>query len=140
MNIFDSPKTSRASGRPNPYRFIGLVFIISCISLTLLRHTWSSPNLITEYFLEHRRCEPGVFHSPTQLQYAVWHPDGPDGLALPMYLTQPLNATDPFIEHAVIIQHGNNRNGNDYFCGGVNSLLDTNRCAPPRPPLLPHTH
>eukprot|EP01039_Chlorochromonas_danica_P009981 gene9981-11039_t len=126
-NLFDSAKTSRTNGRPNPYRFLGLLFVVAGLSYIIISRRWYyTPNQITEYFLEHRRCEPGVYRTLSQLEYSTWFPASEPGLALPLYWTQPIDQPDPRIEHVVIVQHGNNRNGNDYFCGAVNSLLETN--------------
>ena len=62
-------------------------------------------------------CIPGQFRSVSQLPH------------IPFYFTHNLNfpaATNTQlnqIKSVIIIQHGNLRNGNDYFCGIINSLL-----------------
>eukprot|EP01031_Cornospumella_fuschlensis_P044027 gene44027-53822_t len=68
-------------------------------------------------------CSPGAAHTDSQLQFSAWSPREMPGLQLPLYWTQPLDEPDDTVEHAVIVQHGNLRNANDYFCGAVNSLL-----------------
>lgn len=58
---------------------------------------------------------------------------GDDGLnqevhkvSIPIYSTHDMDRADHRqITSAVLIQHGNLRNGNDYFCGAVNSLIQS---------------
>jgi peptidoglycan/xylan/chitin deacetylase (PgdA/CDA1 family) len=73
-------------------------------------------------------CIPGKFGDIlTQLPLQSWTPPGKD-YSLPLYSTHNLNEIDfsKKIYSALIIQHGNVRNANNYFCGAVNSLLESN--------------
>ena len=80
-------------------------------------------------------CIPGQFRSVSQLPhdritFTVPTKDGSSFKAdISMYYTHNFNypaSTNKQlydIKSAIIIQHGNLRNGNDYFCGVINSLL-----------------
>jgi hypothetical protein len=73
-----------------------------------------------------RICVPGKFGDMySQLPLQTWTPPGKD-FSLPMYSTHNLNEIgSKKIHAAIIVQHGNLRNANDYFCGAVNSLLES---------------
>lgn len=80
-------------------------------------------------------CIPGQFRSVSQLPHdriTFSYPflyDTKIQADIPFYFTHNLNfpaATNKQlsqIKSVIIIQHGNLRNGNDYFCGIINSLL-----------------
>ena len=74
-----------------------------------------------------KTCNPGKFGDIfSQLPLSTWTPPGKD-FSLPLYSTHDLNEVGYKKIHSVIIvQHGNLRNANDYFCGAVNSLLESN--------------
>ena len=43
-----------------------------------------------------------------------------------MYANHNLNEPGHYrVKYALIVQHGNNRNANDYYCAAVNSLIET---------------
>jgi hypothetical protein len=43
----------------------------------------------------------------------------------PVYMSQDMNAGLPLVKYVYIIQHGNLRNGYDYYCSAMNSLSET---------------
>ena len=73
-----------------------------------------------------KTCIPGKFGDMySQLPLQTWIPPGKD-IRIPMYSTHNLNEIGSRkIHSAIIVQHGNLRNANDYFCGAVNSLLES---------------
>lgn len=60
--------------------------------------------------------------SARNLNYAPWqpHPDLP--LYFPLYATNFVDKYNDEVEYAIIIQHGNSRNGNEYFCSALQSI------------------
>jgi hypothetical protein len=80
-------------------------------------------------------CIPGQFRSVSQLPHdrislSVLANNGDNiKIDVSMYFTHNFNTPASInkqlndIKSAIIIQHGNLRNGNDYFCGAINSLL-----------------
>ena len=111
------------------------IIIILGISVVLLYFTYriSRPApapIYTDgynYNITMKTCVPGKFGDMySQLPLTTWTPPGKD-YNLPMYSTHNLNELgNKRIHAAIIIQHGNLRNANDYFCGAVNSLLESN--------------
>jgi pimeloyl-ACP methyl ester carboxylesterase len=80
----------------------------------------------SEYYYNGGNCAPGKVGDPfTQLPPTqLWDVPGRQ-FKMPIYSTHDLNAVGHWrIKHALIIQHGNLRNANEYFCGAVNSLFD----------------
>ena len=79
------------------------------------------------YNVSMKICIPGKFGDLySQLPLSTWTPPGKD-FSLPLYSTHDLNEIGyKKIHSVVIVQHGNLRNANDYFCGAVNSLLESN--------------
>ena len=72
-------------------------------------------------------CIPGTFHDPaTQLPPThLWQVPGTN-IKVPMYANHNLNEPNHWrVKYALIVQHGNNRNANDYYCAAVNSLIET---------------
>jgi len=78
-------------------------------------------------------CQPGVFRDVSQLPYKHWFPfEGarePLPLrhsvdVLPYYATADILTYNSQLKHAIIIMHGNLRNGNIYYCATINMLLD----------------
>ena len=72
-------------------------------------------------------CIPGTFHDPsTQLPPThLWQVPGTN-IRVPMYANHNLNEPAHWrVKYALIVQHGNNRNANDYYCAAVNSLIET---------------
>lgn len=67
-----------------------------------------------------QECKPGRYRNSDQLPYSYWRQS--DGLVLPVYTTDSLDALNSRATRAVIVQHGNLRNGNEYFCAAVNVL------------------
>ena len=67
-----------------------------------------------------QECKPGKFRNSDQMAYSYWRQS--DGLVLPMYTTDKLDSFNGRATRAVIVQHGNLRNGNEYFCAAVNVL------------------
>jgi hypothetical protein len=77
----------------------------------------------------HETCKPGIFRNPnTQLPTFTWTlpVQSTDGsyLKMPMYWTRPIDQVHPDIKQVVIIQHGNLRNANEYFCGALTSIQE----------------
>jgi hypothetical protein len=69
-------------------------------------------------------CNPGQKGDiASQLPLHVWRPPTAPSLVLPLYTTHTLNEQDQKqVVTAIIVQHGNLRNANDYYCAAVNSL------------------
>ena len=69
-------------------------------------------------------CSPGQKGDiASQLPLHVWKPPTAPNLVLPLYTTHTLNEQDQKqVVTAIIVQHGNLRNANDYYCAAVNSL------------------
>ena len=77
-----------------------------------------------DYFSD---CLPGTFRGVDQLQYRTWTTSmskdrGGRTVSLPLYSSHDLAKSNTLIKKVVIIQHGNLRNANTYFCGVCNSL------------------
>jgi hypothetical protein len=97
------------------------------VSPSMMYHTAT----ISKEFLN--GCQPGVFRDVTQLPYKHWFPfegvreplplrHGVD--VLPYYATADIHTYNSQLKHAIIIMHGNLRNGNNYYCATVNMLLN----------------
>jgi hypothetical protein len=78
-------------------------------------------------------CQQGMFRHVSQLPYKHWFPfegareplplrRGVD--VLPYYATADIHTYNSQLKHAIIIMHGNLRNGNLYYCTTVNVLLN----------------
>ena len=78
-------------------------------------------------------CQQGMFGHVSQLPYKHWFPfegvreplplrRGVD--VLPYYATADIHTYNSQLKHAIIIMHGNLRNGNLYYCTTVNVLLN----------------
>ena len=75
--------------------------------------------------------QPGVLNDPnTMLRFSSFYPYDRVNFSLPLYTTNDLSKYSADIKHAIIIQHGNLRNANDYFCGAVNSFKESVRNYP----------
>ena len=74
------------------------------------------------------KCFPGRYRSADQMRYSYWRPlaaNGEGAVVFPLYTTGNLDQpVHPGIKRAVILQHGNLRNGNEYFCSAINVLRD----------------
>lgn len=74
------------------------------------------------------KCFPGKYRSADQMRYSYWRPlaaNGEGAIVFPLYTTGNLDQpVHPGIKRAVILQHGNLRNGNEYFCSAINVLRD----------------
>ena len=77
---------------------------------------------------QYETCIPGTFGDaatqlpPTQL----WKVPGRN-IHIPMYSSHDLTVVTHShirVKYVLVVQHGNLRNANDYFCGAVNSLFD----------------
>lgn len=74
------------------------------------------------------KCEAVSGGNP--LPYFYWtpkqdsssNPATSTALRFPLYYTHPIDQANPSIKHIVIVQHGNLRNGNDYFCAALASI------------------
>lgn len=93
-------------------RFFGLVifllFVLK-ISLQFNSKKLSGNNL----------CIPGEFRSVEQLVHkriALFHQNA-GRIDIPIYSTHDMNLPTLPVTSVVLIQHGNLRNANDYFCG-----------------------
>ncbi|RYG66591.1 hypothetical protein EON64_09435, partial [archaeon] len=103
---------------------LAIVSFLVFVSFIIITAKYSRPTTSNQYLTPMPMpCAPGVVRTGSQLQFSAWAPAEVPGLKLPLYWTQPLDEPDDTVEHAVIVQHGNLRNANDYFCGAVNSLL-----------------
>lgn len=67
-------------------------------------------------------CIPGTFGDNSQLPFGYWKPSASHDILIPVYWTQSLDDIDDNIEYAFIVQHGNLRNANTYFCAALSSL------------------
>lgn len=65
-------------------------------------------------------CLPGVFGTLTQLKWDSWAVNR--DVNIPMYTTHDIDAYHPEIEYVIILQHGNLRNANNYYCAALESL------------------
>ena len=75
--------------------------------------------------------QPGVMNDPnSMLRFTSFYPYDNVNFSLPLYTTNDLSKYSADIQHAIIIQHGNLRNANDYFCGAVNSFKESVRNYP----------
>jgi len=130
----------------NLSRYLGLSFILLALwkiaplgeEVVLLQqqqqqHTSSSaadgsPGVNILSSIWQTECDPGSFRTPSQLSHTYWslpnnnNNDGDAVRVLPLYTTNSLDVFDARITRVVLVQHGNLRNGNDYFCGAVNSV------------------
>ena len=75
-------------------------------------------------------CFPGEFRGPDLLQYRTLVSPLPhsntETVVLPIYSSHDLDIVNKAIKKVVIIQHGNLRNANVYFCGIIESLKTIN--------------
>lgn len=70
--------------------------------------------------------QPGVMNDRnSMLRYASFYPYDNVNFSIPLYTTNDLSKYSEDIKHAIIIQHGNLRNANDYFSGAVNSFKES---------------
>ena len=77
-------------------------------------------------------CTPGLFRDAvTQLPYRSWMPfkgkqvsKGLSDIVLPIYSNYDIEIQSDSIQRIIIIQHGNLRNANQYFCTAIQSLLE----------------
>jgi len=75
--------------------------------------------------------QPGVMNDPnSMLRFTPFYPYDNVNFSLPLYTTNDLSKYSADIQRAIIIQHGNLRNANDYFCGAVNSFKESIRNYP----------
>lgn len=134
--------TTEASGR-----LVGLILITGTFISVLLRRA-SNPTQISllrastslssssegsdgstsvnlAYLDYLKSCQPGEFRGPDQLQYSTWTTKFLSRrVSIPLYMSKSLNDRDAAVTKAILIQHGNLRNANAYFCGIVSSFLD----------------
>jgi hypothetical protein len=84
-------------------------------------------------------CKSGTFRDPqSQLKPFLWNPFSPKSSQklFPVYWTLPLSSSHSLstassrIRKAIIVQHGNLRNGNDYFCSAVEAIQQINASSP----------
>jgi hypothetical protein len=83
-------------------------------------------------------CKAGTFRDPqSQLKPFLWNPFFPKSSqkSFPVYWTLPLSShsstvASSRIKKAIIVQHGNLRNGNDYFCSAVEAIRQINASSP----------
>jgi hypothetical protein len=122
-------KNESISELPDIYRYIGLLVLLFPFFATLpapiveniyMNNTSTGPDRypLTE------KCTPGTFRNSTQLPQFIWKPFPKDdqSFSLPIYWTHPLDEYNPNITTAIIVQHGNLRNANDYFCSALDSF------------------
>jgi hypothetical protein len=115
---------------PDIYRYIGLLILLVPLFLVLpfsqiddvfLGSSRLSSN--DQYYPIIEPCNAGTFRSPSsQLPPFFWQPFSNDSMGLPVYWTHPLTEFSPNITTALIIQHGNLRNANNYFCSAIESI------------------
>ena len=114
----------------NLFRAI-LILLITMGFIHLIYNKYKKPLKIhiteSDVNISMQLCVPGKFGDIySQLPLTTWQPPGKD-FNLPLYTTHNLNEIGLKKVHSVIIvQHGNLRNANDYFCGAVNSLIESN--------------
>lgn len=102
-------------------RYVGLTIICILIYIVVKYDPLHSNLTIRQYDIDDV-CNPGVFRDVGQLPYSLWQPYPEQDLYLPVYWTHPITEVNYDIKYAIIIQHGNLRNANNYFCGAINSL------------------
>jgi hypothetical protein len=71
----------------------------------------------TSYFPINRPCS-----NARSLQYTPWQPDPNIPFYFPLYATDFIDQYNEDIEYVIVIQHGNSRNGNEYFCSAIQSI------------------
>lgn len=83
---------------------------------------------VKSYYDIHDVCIPGTFRDTSQLRSFSWelpvHATNGNSLRIPMYWTRPIDVVHSDIKQVVIIQHGNLRNANEYFCGALSSIQE----------------
>jgi len=83
-------------------------------------------NFIYSLISSNDPIQPGVMNDRnSMLRYASFYPYDNVNFSIPLYTTNDISTYSGDIKHAIIIQHGNLRNANDYFCGAVNSLKES---------------
>jgi hypothetical protein len=112
---FAAFNTSRCVGLFLLVGFFAVVFWYSYRPKTIIYDDEPSPTA---------PCYPGQKGDiASQLPLHVWRPPTAPSLVLPLYTTHTLNEQDQKqVVTAIIVQHGNLRNANDYYCAAVNSL------------------
>lgn len=105
-------------------RLVGL-FIIFGVLLIIFPYSKYRNNDYFKLYSSEISCLPGIYRSENQLPFQTWHPFKNSKLKIPIYVNVNFNQFNSEIKHAVIIQHGNLRNANDYYCAAVNSLQST---------------
>lgn len=109
-------------------RFIGLSLILSLFYMTIpnddtINMSYNDGAGVYYNVTRMSKISCGKHNNITsQLRYTTWIPYESSLLTLPLYTTHDLDVIQPLIKNAVIIQHGNLRNGNDYFCSCMNAL------------------
>jgi hypothetical protein len=99
--------------------FVGILLCLLISPQIFLRSEISSSNSIVYPINE--TCNPGIFNDPSQLSFDYWKPNSDLSYQFPIYWTHPLDQRSETVEQAIIVQHGNLRNANDYFCAAITS-------------------
>lgn len=117
-------------------RLCGLLLILMTVlsirsrsmNSTFLRNfLMDNNNQEVDYF---DKCFPGEFRGSDLLQYRLWVSplsySSTEMVSLPIYSSHDLDTINKAIKKVIIIQHGNLRNANAYFCGIIDSLKQIN--------------
>lgn len=99
-----------------------LIFTIT-ISFSKSKLDLNQSSNIAAYSI-HDSCQPGIFGQFSQLKPFAWKIFDDTSEAFPIYWTHNLNEKNEEVKKAIIIQHGNLRNANDYFCAAVQSIQE----------------
>lgn len=121
-------KTSSRSNSNSWLRFVlFLALLLSVVCLILYRDGYSvlipAFNSSDGYSI-YEECKPGTFANQSLLPFMRWKPFTTSNISIPMYWTHSLDNIHPEVEYAVISQHGNLRNANNYFCGAISALQE----------------
>lgn len=108
-------------------RYFGLSLLFLCFLAIVVFYKGKVQNLsmlLSRQYNIDETCEPGIFRDVGQLPYSLWQPYSEQDMYLPMYWTHPISQVNNDVKYAIIVQHGNLRNANDYFCAAVESLQE----------------
>lgn len=109
-------------------RYLALGIVLSVLIFSVSRSFSEINKNSAQTYFDTSFCFPGEFRSNDQLIHSplrlISHVG--DVVKIPVYSTHDLeNQPMDDVTRVIIIQHGNLRNANDYFCGTVNSLYSS---------------
>jgi len=83
---------------------------------------WRKANMSCGFFRDPASQLPLTYWRPFEGNEAAAAAFGWEDFRLPVYSTHNLSDMHLHVKTIVVVQHGNLRNANDYFCGAVNSF------------------